>query len=63
MKPTEFRIGNYITAKGVTNEIIGIRPRTDNTEEYLILTKQGIGDLEFFKPIPLTEEWLLKFGI
>ena len=56
MKANELRIGNYILfdndvydVRGFVNERVKIHKR----EVY-------IGQL--FKPIPLTEEWLLKFG-
>lgn len=62
MKANELRIGNYLKWKD-ESQIAQIR--------YIL--KEAIGleddipsdlatDLDFFEPIPLTEEWLLKFG-
>ena len=52
MKPNELRIGNYV------NWI--------NTQEphslYLIEEIRELNYHDCFVPIPLTEEWLLKFG-
>lgn len=56
MKASELRIGNYIHYK------------TDGTDsviefenfEFISRLPQLVNDL--FNPIPLTEEWLLKFG-
>ena len=54
MKATELRIGNYIdyTTK---REIVTMQ----TTYEYIRLIHNGNKN---FKPIKLTEEWLLKFG-
>jgi len=49
MKQTELRIGNYITVHGCLQEIVEL-PLPENCTE------------ENTKPIPLTEEWLLRFG-
>lgn len=63
----ELRIGNLIFSKadvsftkGDINKVTGITPRNDNPERYLLTTDKGIGDADFFKPIRLTEEWLLQ---
>lgn len=50
MKATELRIGNLVNENG---EVIKIRQETlcDFANGYVV-----------FEPIPLTEEWLLKFG-
>lgn len=66
MKANELRIGNYVYDRG--NKILKIDywERKD-----MIAQKVVVGgfvghpfteDVEFLKPIPLTEEWLLKFG-
>lgn len=54
MKPNELRIGNYFI--DWDNKISVL----DKSMFYSI----GCGDTSYdeFKPIPLTEEWLLKFG-
>lgn len=52
MKANEFRIGNYVFLKS-------------KSKIYQILSGQEIDtgtDSEDFDPIPLTEEWLVKFG-
>lgn len=68
MKATELRIGNFVSVlenivevfsiekdiEGGWDNQIGVIPRVDDCE-YLMLSKD-------IKPIPLTEEWLLKFG-
>ena len=59
MKTNELRIGNYVNVDRVQNEILTIG-------EYAcaLKTKQGnniASGIEFIKPIPLTEEWLIKF--
>ena len=59
MKANELRIGNYIQVKGekYNSQIMWILPREvglDNSVDEIF-----ISDLE---PIPLTEEWLIRFG-
>jgi len=58
MKATELRIGNYVFTDEIISIILGIyHDGRISTSEY-----EG-GDLvDFIEPIPLTEEWLLKFG-
>lgn len=76
MKASELRIGNYVTIdnplawpnmKDVPLAVNGVRAFND--EDF----PESTGDVslqdgeycqfdEFIKPIPLTEEWLLKFG-
>jgi len=55
MKANELRIGNYIsTDKGILQKV------NFNTFEYLANDKFAPHDA--IDPIPITEEWLLKFG-
>jgi hypothetical protein len=58
MEAKELRIGNY-----VHNEVQNLDFQVDGS---LIATEsmrqKAIKDYQGFKPIPLTEEWLLKFG-
>ena len=54
MKATELRIGNYIDYT-TEREIVTMQI----TYEYIRLIHNGNKN---FKPIKLTEEWLLKFG-
>ncbi len=71
MKENELRIGNYIytTRLNLDHDVF-----TDNDKDYRVVSVSAIDnsvlrdssgywyDIEYFKPIPLTEEWLLKFG-
>jgi hypothetical protein len=66
MKATELRIGNFVDCNGIVSEIVEIRTnyvklkyfREDVKKEHTSLV-----DLDdMVKKIPLTEEWLLKFG-
>ena len=52
MKAKQFRIGNYYNHNGEVKEI------TVNTLSNLFESE----DRAWFEPIPLSEEWLLKFG-
>jgi hypothetical protein len=63
MKSTELRIGNWVFDRGNNPFLV------DHWESrYKIATKtiEGFHEsteyINFIKPIPLTEEWLLKFG-
>ena len=63
MKVNELRIGNYVLNDRVHNTIVGIL--SENIDIVNLKTKQGNiinSDIDFIKPIPLTEDWLLKFG-
>ena len=51
MKATELRIGNYYDNNGVVSIV------SPNTIEEV-----WVAERSWVKPIPLTEEWLLKFG-
>lgn len=51
MKPEELRIGNLLYSDPITKEPVKVkRLEKDSTT------------LDIVEPIPLTEEWLLKFG-
>lgn len=56
----ELRIGNYIWFNDAP-EKIGIAKVTQILDNG-ILTDQGFAYINEIEPIPLTEEWLLKFG-
>ena len=59
MKANELRIGNWITApKGSRWNGNDIQWSLDN----FYWLGELVDDIEDFKPIPLTEEWLVKFG-
>jgi hypothetical protein len=62
IKVNELRIGNYVGGLFDTEQVSVIKAITENDFSY-----ERISDEEYFignsiKPIPLTEEWLLKFG-
>jgi hypothetical protein len=60
MKSTELRIGNYGYIDGAVSELHGI-----NYDVAYAIIPQGkivATNVYTLKPIPLTEEWLLKFG-
>jgi hypothetical protein len=57
MEAKELRIGNYVYLPINDNEQFQVEQSdfcSDNIADYSVV--------EFCKPIPLTEEWLLKFG-
>lgn len=57
MKANELRIGNWIKSQfGGIQQAVDVMCDGINTLKY-----EGI-NYEFIEPIPLTEEWLLKFG-
>lgn len=51
MKAEELRIGNFYDHNGFVNEV---HPNT--------IEEVWISERSWVKPIPLTEEWLIKFG-
>ena len=55
MKTTDLRIGNLVLSKGVPVQIEEIMWET---VRYCF----GEFPIDYVEPIPLTEEWLLKFG-
>ena len=62
MKANELRIGNWVK---YLDEYKGLRP--DRLGKQILITADDINFLweaepEYIEPIPLTEEWLLKFG-
>jgi hypothetical protein len=62
MKANELRIGNIVLNDRVENIIVAIAEPLNIVG---LRTPQGNlinADIELIKPIPLTEEWLLKFG-
>jgi hypothetical protein len=54
MKATELRIGNLLDLYGTTATLQGF--------DFYCHFSNDDRKLSRFKPIPLTEEWLLKFG-
>jgi hypothetical protein len=63
MKANELRVGNYISLLGIDKQVEGIANLRNRRDMYWITCKD-IVDVKIihFKPILLTEEWLLKFG-
>lgn len=65
MKANELRIGNLVKCLGEERELIGITKHNGSNETALHYAEfKGVIPIKLFhlKPIPLTEEWLLKFG-
>lgn len=62
MITAELRIGNYVLFNGSINKIASIH--ADNTIRLINEKDKEHGCYNIFlvEPIPLTEEWLLKFG-
>lgn len=57
MKATELRIGN-ITSKGMVTAL----PMGASHSEWNIQVNYMYYDFDDVSPVPLTEEWLIKFG-
>lgn len=60
MEANELRVTNLVLNDGVVNAVLFI-----GYDSVQLITKQGsniAARLDLIKPIPLTEEWLLKFG-
>lgn len=56
MKANELRLGNWVSLNGNSTQVDVI------DYNQIIATELGLIELKFIKPIPLTEEWLSKFG-
>jgi hypothetical protein len=54
IKSNELRVGNYGIKNGTQNELVIASPS--------IISAMFVGKFPCLKPIPLTEEWLIKFG-
>ena len=61
MKATELRIGNYYQYAG-DNGIIYTQVKEIKHNQFGLLSDFDGTNFEICKPIPLTEEWLVKFG-
>lgn len=61
MKTSELRIGNYILYNGVKITVSGIFGNTIRYDDSKYHDSNSMG-YEPYQPIPLTKEWLLKFG-
>lgn len=67
MKASELRIGNLVYRKGYVYEITSIQKESFSSTrtsgyEFAIINEPFIGQELDESPIPLTEDWLLKFG-
>jgi hypothetical protein len=72
MKSTELRIGNWVTIKNYVDFDWRLRPKECQVNMFDLNNRiryhwNGSGEEYYYKledcePIPLTEEWLLKFG-
>lgn len=56
MRAEELRIGNWITAKDFKG------PFQVAANTFSDVTLHNVNGKDFFKPIPLTEDWLKRFG-
>jgi len=65
LKATELRVNNYLEFKDTIFQV-EIITLTGGLQIYRIDYDSGyqfiIGQVKDFKPIPLTEEWLIRFG-
>ena len=62
MRASEFRIGNYLRDK-LTGELLSLIELSENKYGFYVINraKYPLHDGWEAEPIPLTEEWLLKF--
>lgn len=58
ISPQQLRLGNYLSVPDAKIEATRVRALEPN----YIVCENCSGDIDFFKAIPLTEEWLLRFG-
>jgi hypothetical protein len=56
MKTNELRIGNLVNYNNLANSVRGI------DETYIELFDNTYAYIDNIEPIPLTEDWLIKFG-
>lgn len=61
LKANELRIGNYLNYQGKIIKVEGIHNRTIYHSDRQF-DQVGVEKYITFEPIPLTEEWLLRFG-
>lgn len=60
MKASELRIGNYVSDRHASDSFFAVVKKLDYSRCYYGSFHSAYSDL---KPIPLTEEWLLRFGL
>ena len=64
MKANELRIGNWVEYNGYIYQIAELRSKLIQEDSVYLVSKEREAWTEYdkLKPIPLTEEWLFKFG-
>jgi hypothetical protein len=63
MKPKELRIGNYVLIRDYLLIVSGLTwDETEGTYEVVYHNNRASQPIKNFKPVPLTEHWILKFG-
>lgn len=63
MEARELRIGNLLTVFGDAVIVTGLSSTEERPDMYWVHTSEYIPTKIFhFKPIPLTEQWLIDFG-
>lgn len=56
MQANELRVNNWVAINDYQNQVAGIFPNNR------ILIDKIVFEIDIIKPVPLTEEWLLRFG-
>ena len=59
MKPSELPLGNLVLANGEQNAVTAI---SGDTIEAGAPSDQSVTDPDFFKPIALNQDWMIKFS-
>lgn len=62
MKANELRIGNLVSYRGKKEGIVSNLGNTFETIRDFNYLPYGSDDINEYEPIPLTKEWLVKFG-
>lgn len=70
MEANELRLSNIVDYNGVNFKIYSVRSPEPNADDYyndksiITIWNNGLADvcIDDLNPIPLTEEWLIKFG-
>ncbi len=58
MKSEDLRIGNLVEYNGKVISVLAV-----GSDDVVMASENDLGyTIEYLKPIPLTEEWLLRFG-
>lgn len=62
MRPKDIRLGNYIQWDDDSKEIIQVESIERGEEETKNMYFVNGGWIEDFLPVPISEDWLIKFG-